>query len=170
MDFIRNTIDQKIRLYEGLDNISEVQIYYRVKIEYLLILILAFLWDKNFEGLDPTSKISIMSMISKPTIGQLIDIIRKLDVHKEVLKNKSIAGKIGSYPQIRNEKIGHGFTFQDGMDDFIDQLKELIKEILSSKIFIVDEDFDLILVKNKDGNNFKGINFKSSGEGFLQIS
>lgn len=52
-------------------------------------------------------------MIKNPSIGEIVNINRELDVEKELTNAKKVRETINKYPTFRNEKIGHGYSFED---------------------------------------------------------
>ncbi|WP_158010075.1 hypothetical protein, partial [Hymenobacter glacialis] len=64
---------------------------------------------------------SIAKSILKPSIGTIVSIIRQLDIDNEFFGNKrlkQLSQFIDKYPNFRNEKIGHGFSFDDDIANY----------------------------------------------------
>lgn len=145
MDFITRKLDQKIKFYESRKEASNERIYLQVKFEYFLILILSYLWNKNYSSLKEEVREGLYCKISKPSIGEIVEINQKLDLDKKIF-NKKITTVINKYPRFRNEKIGHGYSFEDDNQNFINDLKEMIKilqenaELLKRKINFINID------------------------------
>jgi len=164
VNFILNQIDKKIQYYESANSINELISYYRVKVEYALICILGILWNKNLNSLDSDEKEYIFSKIFQPTIGSVVDIIRALDKNKELFSNKAIYRIINAYPKLRNEKLGHGYVFEDKTNSLYRDIKSL-----SESLFAIQEiknvlTHDLVLVTNCIDTIYNGVNFKNNGE------
>lgn len=164
MNFILNQIEKKIQYFESASSTSELISYYRVKIEYALVSILGLLWNKNLHTLESDEKEYIFSKIFQPTIGAVVDIIRTLDKKKELFSNKALYRTLNSYPSFRNEKLGHGYVFEDQTDVLYKEIKSI-----SDNLYAVREikdllNHDLVLVTNCKDNVYNGINFKNSGE------
>ena len=51
MDYILNTIEKKIRRFEGT---AEARVYHQVRVEYSFYLLLSYFWNKNFEEIGIT--------------------------------------------------------------------------------------------------------------------
>ncbi|WP_075603131.1 NB-ARC domain-containing protein [Saccharicrinis aurantiacus] len=166
MNNILSKLNQKINFLEGTNQTESLKIHYQSKLEYSLIITLAYFWNKNWEKLNPDDKEYCISSILRPSIGSIAATARKLDLDKEVFgnkKEKDLYRSIDKYPKIRNEKIGHGYTFEDNTNDINSTLIELIESIERSTFFIFNEPHDLILVQGKSENGYFGINFKPDG-------
>ena len=70
------------------EQVSELNIYSQVRMEYLLFLALGYLWNKNISNLDEQKKEKVFNQILNPTIGSIVQIIRDLDTEKEILSKK----------------------------------------------------------------------------------
>jgi len=90
MDYILTRINQQIELKKVISNDkSELSQLLRVKIEYFLMLILGYLWNKNFDSLqDEETRQSVVAGIIRPSLGTIIDICKKLDIEKEIFSAK----------------------------------------------------------------------------------
>jgi len=168
MDYILRQIDKKIKFYDGIyDRINTIN-YLRLKLEYGLIFALAYLWNKNISVIDEEAREYLVNKIFSPTIGDVVDICRKLDINKEFFLSKQINEGINEYPSIRNEKIGHGYTFEDGVDNLYNQFKELANKVFDpTKSFFANKHFDLIKVFCLNNNQCSGINYKSAGDDYF---
>lgn len=159
-------INQKINFLEGTNQNDALKVHYQSKLEYCLILTLAYFWNKNWSSLNPDEKEYCINNILKPSIGSIVGTARKLDLDKEVFgnkKDKDLYRSIDKYPNIRNEKIGHGFSFEDDTNKINQILLELIESIESSSFFLFNQNTDLVLVKGKTEDFYHGINFKPDG-------
>lgn len=102
MDCVLRSLEKKINYYRSANKIRDLTEIYRVKIEYGLVFLLAYLWGKNFDSLDSDDKEFVFNKIRKPTIGTVLEVARKLDTNKIVF-NKKVSEILNKYPTIRNE-------------------------------------------------------------------
>lgn len=165
MDYILHLIDRKINYYEALNKTRELTEYHRVKIEYGLIFLMSYLWNENFDTLDTETKEYILEKVNLPSIGSIVDISRKLDVMKKVFTNKKFNEAINGYPKLRNERIGHGYTFEDGIDDYLDNLKRISQLIYETTL--LKSNNDLVIVLDHINGKYVGMNYKSDGTTFV---
>jgi GTPase SAR1 family protein len=170
MEFIRRKIDRKIKFLTANNQTSELKIYYQVRFEYLMVYILGYLWNKNLEKIDVDDREYVINKIFRPSIGDIIEISRKLDFDKEFFNNKRLNQAFEKYPKLRNERIGHGYTFEDGNQLFLESLQDLYESILSCSSQIIQSDVELILVTSFDGINYQGIRFLSDGAEYMPWS
>ena len=162
MDYIEKKISQKIRFHENLGQKIELKIYLQVKVEYILLFLLAYLWNTNFSKLPLKQKSYVAKKICRPTFGEIVGMINILDIEKTIRSTDQINSILENYPKMRNEKIGHGYIFEDGIDEYIDVFSDIANRLLDQSIF--EDSIDLVLVKKFDGVNFTGINFKSNAD------
>lgn len=167
MEYIRKKLDRKVNFLENSGQKSDLKIYYQVRLEYILIYCLSFLWNKNIKKLKDEDKDYILRKIYHPTIGDIEDITRKLDIDGDFFKNKKIHETTGKYPRMRNEKIGHGYVFEDGTEEYLKAFKELYEILITSNIPILTSNFDLILVTAKENNFYKGTSYKPDGSEYV---
>lgn len=168
MDYIGKKIAQKIRFHESLNEKHQLKIYYQVQVEYMLMFLFAYLWNTNYFKLSAPKKAIIANKVYRPTIGDIVGSINILDIEKTVRSTTRINSILNNYPSIRNEKIGHGYVFEDGLDDYIEAFNEISNQLFEHEIF--RNTIDLVLVKKFDGSKFSGINFKESTEYIPWIS
>ena len=102
MDYVLNKINQRINLLQVTDDNSSIGVHYRSRIEYLLNLMLGYLWNKNFQALDDDEKVRVFGDILCPTIGTVVNVCRTLDLQKEIFSVKQIAKCIDKYPDLRS--------------------------------------------------------------------
>jgi len=164
MDYIRKKIEQRIDLLSSIGDKSSLVTHYQSRFEYILIYLLAYLWNKNIKKLDASEKEFVFQEIIKPTIGSIVNICRKLDVDKEILKNSKLSQAIEKYPALRNELLGHGYSFEDSTDNTIAKLEELYNSVLAAKLPELNSNIDLVKVLSFDEPYYKGINYKWNGE------
>lgn len=154
MDYISKQLEAKITFLEKSPQYrSELRIYYQSAIEYILIFMLAYLWNKNFENIDLTKKERVANLIIQPTLGQILEINRTLDVEKEIL-SKKVNSLFDKYLKIRNVKIGHGYTYEDKSETLSKELKELLSKLKDANVFFLNQDIDLIVVDKLENNLF----------------
>ncbi|WP_296012449.1 NB-ARC domain-containing protein [uncultured Treponema sp.] len=156
MDYFTKKIDQKIALAKNLENYSELKILLQVKIEYALLFMLSLLRNRNFGSLKIEEQEYINRLLVKPSVGDLAQVITKLNISND--KNtKKIVNAISKYPELRNVSIGHGFTFEDGNQNFIKKFEDLSSVIYDG--VIMSSDYDYIFVLDKKDSFYLGINF-----------
>ncbi|MEZ4863142.1 MAG: NB-ARC domain-containing protein [Caldilineaceae bacterium] len=166
MDYIVRLLDRKLEYFKILGETRNEAEYWRVKIEYGLIFVMSYLWSKNIDKLDVDTKEYVFEKINMPSIGSIVDISRKLDLQKEIFINKKFNEAINSYPKLRNERVGHGYTFEDGLDDYLTNLAKMCSLIFNSSP-ILTAHYDLIIVLNYGGGMYKGMSYKSDGTSFV---
>ncbi|MEA3452041.1 MAG: hypothetical protein U9Q83_09100, partial [Bacteroidota bacterium] len=162
MNYILYKINERINLLETIGETSSIKQHYQSRIEFSFIYLLGYLWNKNFDKLDEEDKEFIIQNILKPSIGSIIAICRKLDVEKNILKGK-LNETFNKYPKIRNESIGHGYIFEDSVDEFTNSLNDIYKILHQSKIELFVKNTDLVLITKKENNLYKGLNLKHNG-------
>lgn len=169
MDYITSKLNQKIDFLKGTNQNESLKVHYQAKLEYKLLLILGYFWNKNWTLLEPSDKEYCIENILKPSIGSIVATARKLDIEKEIFgnkKEKNLHTSIDKYPNLRNERIGHGYSFDDDTKSMLAILENLIDTIDNSESFLFKEKNDFILVINENQGVFSGINFKSDGFGY----
>ncbi|WP_146023024.1 hypothetical protein, partial [Pseudomonas sp. FW305-25] len=126
MDYITKKIGDKSNLFQFNGDHREAATQEQSRLEYLLILILSYLWNRNIDKIDKDIRDRCIREIDRPSIGSILEISRSLDIDNESFGNnrfKKFRETINSYPKIRNEKIGHGFSFED---DSVELYKKFI--------------------------------------------
>src|SRR5690606_17540250 len=91
---------------------------------------------------------------------------RKLDLEKEIFgnkKEKDLHQTMDKYPNLRNEKIGHGYSFEDDTMKLLSVFEEMIEAVENTSLAIIKANNDLVLVLEERKEAFTGINFKSDG-------
>lgn len=170
MEYIRKNIERKINFFECNNNTEELKVLYQSYLEYLMIYTLGYLWNKNFNQCDIETKTYVIELIQKPTIGDIEVLCRKLDLNKEIFKDKGLSRKFSKYPQFRNEKIGHGYVFSDGTTEFVAELKDFCDTVKNSGSIIYNQEIDLVKVLKRENGSYKGITFKSNGSDYYPWS
>ncbi|MCI1186222.1 NB-ARC domain-containing protein [Hymenobacter sp. DH14] len=170
MDFILRNLERRIELLAAQNKKADLRVHYQAKYEYMLVLAMSYLWNKNFDSLGANEKEYISAAIVKPSIGSIVEIARKLDIHNELFSNKKLQKSFDKYPSLRNEKLGHGFTFEDETDELLGSFDELYQGLLESGVFIFCEKLELINVIDIDSDNSTGIIYKPNGADYLPWS
>lgn len=163
-DFILQKINKRIELSRVTGPSGAIGVYYRSRIEYLLTLMLGYLWNKNFEKLEEDDKVSIFGDILNPTIGTILQVCRSLDVDKEIFSVRAVAKSIDKYPDMRNKLLGHGFVYEDALEDSEEQFLNLYDSIMAVPDTFFSKHKDFIHVQLKLGNIYKGVLYSSMGE------
>lgn len=164
MDYITNKINNRIAIVKNIKGTTDLLVHYQSKLEYQLMLLLGFLWNKNRESLDEIDKEQLYQLAQRPTIGDVVDMCKRLDVQNTFRNNKRFSKAIVQYPKLRNGFLGHGYTYADGQDSVIAQLEELSDAIQDSRIEIFHNDLDFVYVTSVEDSCYKGICYKSKGE------
>jgi hypothetical protein len=164
MDFILQKINQRIGLLQMTDDSGAMAVHYRSRIEYLLTLMLGFLWNKNFSLLDSNEKMEVFNYIIKPTIGDIVSVCKTLDVQKEIFSVKSISKSIDKYPDLRNTMMGHGFTFEDASEDSNKSFVELYNALVAERDSLFGMEKDFVNVQKQEGSLYKGVLYAANGE------
>ena len=167
MDYILRKLDDNLMLNEHLDDKYNLLKYHQARSEYILVLLLSYLWNKNFnkDKISHDDKFKIFNSISnsKFTVGSLIKVIEWLDVENDVISTSDDKKILEHYRDTRNEEIGHGFVFSDATDNLISEFQQLHQKFSTLKTEILFKDIDIILVIQEESNLYKGIKFKSDG-------
>lgn len=144
MNYIIKKLDSKINLYADREDYGNLKIYLQVKLEFELILIMSYLWNRNINRMSDEKQQMLYKMIQNPSIGEIVHINRELDIDEELIKSKKVKETINHYPAFRNEKIGHGYSFEDDNEKFIQAL-ELMIEDLDTNIHLFNNDYSVVL-------------------------
>lgn len=166
MDYILSKINQKISFLKGTNQEEFLKVHYQAKFEYFLFLSLSYLWSKNWDKLDSSAKEYCIENILKPSIGSIVSVARKLDLEKQIFgnkKEKDLYQTVDKYPAIRNEKIGHGYSFEDDTEKLLSLFEKMIESVEDTDLNILKVNNDLILVLDERQDVFTGINFKPDG-------
>lgn len=163
MDFILKKINQKLNIFSMQEQVSELNIYSQVRMEYLLFLALGYLWNKNISNLDEQKKEKVFNQILNPTIGSIVQIIRDLDTEKEIL-SKEVSKSFNDYPEYRNQLIGHGYTFSNKSGNIYEKLNSLYENIEKSQSFFMKNLWSFYTVIKLDNDYYYGIKFSPNGD------
>jgi len=170
MDYIRKQIDQRIDFLQTMGDKNALKQHFQARFEYLLIYLLAYLWNKNLEKLDYEDKEFVFQSVIKPTIGSIVAICRKLDIDKEIFKKSKLSQSLEKYPSVRNELLGHGFVYEDAPEKLLSALQELYEFVLAADLPILKDSVDLVYVTNAENTTYKGILYKSDGASYAPWS
>jgi hypothetical protein len=170
MDYIRKQIDQRIDFLQSMGDKSALKQHFQARLEYILVYLLAYLWNKNVPSLDYEDKEFVFQSVIKPTIGSVVAICRKLDIEKEIFKKSKLSKALEKYPSIRNELLGHGFVYEDAPEKLLHAFQELYDCVLDSNLPILKENVDLVYVNSCDSGVYKGISYKSDGANYTSWS
>jgi len=170
MDYIRKQIDQRVDFLQTMGDKNVLKQHFQSRFEYVLVYLLAYLWNKNLDKLDYEDKEFVFQSIIKPTIGSLVAICRKLDTDREIFKKSKLSQALDKYPSVRNELLGHGFVYEDVPEKLLSTLQELYNCILISDLPILKDNVDFVYVTTLDNSTFKGILYKTDGAGYAPWS
>ncbi|MFL9484733.1 NB-ARC domain-containing protein [Chitinophagaceae bacterium LWZ2-11] len=173
MNYILNQINRKINFLKSDSQKTELRVYYQAKFEFSIIFILGYLWNKNLNKLGINEREYVINCILKPSIGTIVAIIRKLDTENEFFGNKKLKKLnqfIDDYPSFRNEKIGHGFSFEDDLENYLEFFEDFFEIIEKPETSIIFSELDIIKVTKEEPNSYKGIAFKPDGASYLAWS
>ncbi|WP_313180911.1 hypothetical protein, partial [Lacrimispora sp.] len=83
MDFVLTKLNRLIEVSEK--KTVERQTLLRERLEYILFLILGYLWNENFDDIEIEKKVKIVENLHKISIGEVVSAIRELDSKKVFL-------------------------------------------------------------------------------------
>lgn len=164
MDYILSKLKETTDIQESTASPREIVEYYRAQIEYLCIFLLGYLWNRNIRKIDPIDREDILTKVERPSLGTLVELCRTLDRDAEFF-GATKAGKkaLNEYPDIRNQWIGHAFLFESSsVEHVLNLLKSISSRLVTSDSFLATK-FDLIWVKTKELQQYKGVRFVSDG-------
>lgn len=167
MDYITKKISEKSELNAFTGNFRDAATQEQSRLEYVLVIILAYLWNKNIDKLDDEARSKCLQSITRPSIGSISSISRTLDIDGEVFGNKKLKRfreSINNYPAIRNEKIGHGFSFDDDAKKLFNIFSDLYKGIYQDGPSFLRNDIEIVNILSTNDVASKGILYKSNGE------
>jgi len=170
MDYIRKQIDQRIDFLQSMGDKNVLKQHFQARLEYVLVYLLSYLWNKNLDKLDYEDKEFVFQTVIKPTIGSIVGICRKLDINKEIFKKSKLSQALDKYPSVRNELLGHGFIYEDAPDKLLSVLQELYDFVLAADLPILKDSVDLVYVTNIENKTNKGILYKSDGASYAPWS
>lgn len=166
MNYILNRINQRIE-FLAMNSESELIVHYQSRLEYMITLMLGYLWNKNYDKLDVNEKESVFSEVILPSIGSVVNVCKSLDIEKEFFGNKKLQNLMLQYPNIRNRFLGHGFSYEDKVKELSERFTQLYNDILASKTTLFSDNFDFIVVCGFDGVTYRGLRLPPSGDSQL---
>ncbi len=167
MDYITKKIGEKSKLNAFTGNYRDAATQEQSRLEYVLLLMLAYLWNRNISRLDDDARLSCYQGVVRPSIGSIVNIARTLDIDGEIFggkKLKKFRDKINQYPALRNESIGHGYTFDDNAEKLFADFSSLYGAINEDGPSFLVSEVDIISVIASDDNASKAIRYRSNGE------
>lgn len=170
VNYILNQIERKIKFLNSSGQKTDLKVHYQSKFEFILIFSLSYLWNKNWSKLDVNDREYIINCILKPSIGTIVSIIKKLDLEKEIFGNKSLkklSMSFDAYPNFRNEKIGHGFSFEDDTNDYLQFFEDFFESFDFNSLSEIFQEVDLIYVTKDESDFYQGICYKPDGATYL---
>jgi len=153
MDYILRTIEKKIKRFEGT---ADARVYHQVRVEYAFYLLLSYFWSKNFEEIGVTDFVlqgNIIREIQRPSIGTIADLIQKLDLKNELtqsLSAKDSKPELSDYAKLRNDLIGHGYSFEDDLENYSNSFDAWYQKLVNLRIGVLSRDTGLIICQGFD--------------------
>jgi hypothetical protein len=160
MDYVTQQIDMYVQQYNQPDTKMVALQYVRVKVEYGLLFLLGYLWNKKHKNARNDVRISILRSLRRPTIGQIIDNIKLLDYDREC--GARSLEVLNAYRHFRNEYLGHGYIFPDGTDVAYKMICEL--ELAMYRIPILQQRYDLVYVQKINNSSVSGVRYVADGQ------
>ena len=161
MDFILNKINTEIQNQEFLNSeSSDLKVHYRVRCEYLFILMLAYVWDKNLNN--STNKEEVLKKILRPPLGTILWAIETLDTHNTTI-SKDALNLLKQYNAFRIDTTAHGFTYDDFLDEYITELNTIYTEFLKANPNFTNSDIYFVCPLKIEGNSAKGKKYEPNG-------
>lgn len=167
MDYISKKIGEKSELNVFTGNFRDAATQEQSRIEYILLLTLGYLWNKNISRIDDESRYLCFQNVVRPSIGSILNLARTLDIDGEIFGDKKLKifkDNINKYPSLRNDSIGHGFSFEDGAEELYGKLCEIYKNIKDAGPIFLKRDMDIINIFDSNELLSKGIRYKPTGE------
>lgn len=165
-DHVTSKIESKIEVYRGLGNLEKSKIYYQSKFEYFLIHVLGYLWNKNINNLEINDKQYVINTVMRPSIGSIVSTARTLDRSNEIFGNKKLRKfyeTIDKYPKLRNQRIGHGYLYEDATEEYVEVFEDLFANFETDHDTYFTESLVLIKVLSEKNGVFAGIKYLENG-------
>jgi len=89
--------------------------------------------------------------------------MRRLDVGEKVLLSRKINKFFDEYPKLRNERLGHGYTFGDASAQFVKSLQAFFEDLFSLPHTPLSREMDLIHVQDESRGMYLGVIYKPDG-------
>ena len=102
MDTITRELDNQILRYDFEGRTTDVACFNKIKMDYLLMLTIASLWDMKYASMDEACISLVMSCLQRPETGKLIRLI-----DSGLNLNKAIVEIFDLYKEGRNLRFGH---------------------------------------------------------------
>ncbi|OCA87902.1 hypothetical protein A8F94_08705 [Bacillus sp. FJAT-27225] len=164
MDFIINKFNNRIKRYRRKENTVIFQSILRQRTDYLFTLSIAYLLEKNKNEIDFDSHSKFIYDSSKLSTGHYIKYLREFDLSKEIFINKKVKTTLNNFPNIRNNKYGHGFTMTEvELNKFNDSMVDLY-EILTNEVDVLKSEYFYYYVEGKDQDEYYGYRIGPDGE------
>ena len=155
MDYIINELDTQARRYEVRGQNTDSANIRKIKMDYLLMLTIAAVWDLKSAAMSQNDKISVLSRLQRPETGKLIQLIQS-----GFSLDESIVQIFDLYKISRNIHFGHS-TY----DEFQAQrVKSECEDCWDSLLRIsatTDSDSELIKHIYQEDNDFYYISWIS---------
>ncbi|MFM0172743.1 NB-ARC domain-containing protein [Paraburkholderia sediminicola] len=167
MDYISKKIGSKVQICVFNENFRDAAVHEQSHLEFCLMLLLGYLWNRNIEHLQSESQLYCYTEIQHPSIGKIVDLCRTLDVDGEFFKGRKLKDfkeSVNAYPALRNEKMGHGYSFDDDAKALFEKISELKDLIYQGPEDFFGSDFDFVKVGKREENTYRGIMFKANGD------
>ncbi|CAE6972813.1 NB-ARC domain-containing protein [Paraburkholderia nemoris] len=168
MDYISKKIGSKVQICAFNENFRDAVVHEQSHLELCLMFLLGYLWNRNIGRLPSESRLYCYIEIQHPSIGKIIDLCRTLDIDGDFFKGKNLKAfreSVNAYPALRNEKMGHGYSFDDDAKALFEKISDLKKLIYRGlEDFFDSSDFDFVKVGKRDEHTYRGITFKASGD------
>lgn len=162
MKYILDQLNAKESIAAALQDTNNLRVIKQVKVETGLLGILGYLWGLHYAALNCDQQCDAVQLSRKPTIGQIVQLIRTLDTTTNSISRK-VRAVIDRYPGLRNEFLGHGYLYTESLSPFSGDMDAIFDALTASGIPIFQPNCALVLVITKDGSIYKGIRF-SPGE------
>jgi GTPase SAR1 family protein len=164
LDFIMNKFNNRIKRYRRKEDTVIFQSILRQRTDYLLTLSIAYLLEKNKDEIDFDSHSRFIYDSSKFSTGHYIQYLREFDLSKEFFNNKKVKVALNNFPNIRNNKYGHGFTLSENeITKFNDAMIDLY-EILTTEVEFLKSNYYYYYIEGKDQDEYFGYRISPDGE------
>ena len=163
MDYILNKINSKMARTKPLPGCQHDYVSFcRQKVEYILMFILGYLWDQNWNELSHEMRREVMNDVETPSIGTVLKICRDIDIKEEFITSKSNQTLI-QYVSGRNDHFGHGFTHTDMIEKIAKEFEHIV-ELIDKTGFVVGTDYHIYRVIDIKGNLVYGERYGFDGQ------
>ncbi|NTW88301.1 MAG: hypothetical protein HGB26_04075 [Desulfobulbaceae bacterium] len=157
MKYILDKLQAQEDIANILQDTNNLRLTKQIKVEASLLGILGYLWGLHYTGLNSDHQCDAVQLSRKPTIGQIVQLIRTLDTQNSI--SRKVRAVIERYPNLRNEFLGHGYLYTSSISSFSDDMDAIYDAFMTSGIPIFQHNCSLVLVLAKDGSVYKGIRF-----------